>query len=775
MLPPLPDESVENLFPELDDLDSIKSESDQGHLLPSVSKTEANGFSNPTMPSWLSDSEDQDAPDPFSALLAGTPTFAGHLARSNSDVLENSSSATTGNEEAAEIPDLNAFDIDFSIPKADLEESQNTISTPYEENESTLPLSAKAGLEDSTNSRPGTVKIAKTEKIQKAEIQTEQTNHANINSEETTKLTQTPLPVNNVLQPMEHVEATGTTPTAVEQPLNQTQEQAKKQNKIFFGTCGVNKEGLIQILASVKNESQNVWNNCQLSLEKPKKVRKVKCSHTPKIISKKLVWSLTELQKDQSFQVCILIEKTEDTKYLINKRVQFEFEYEYNEQNTSEKQNHAEQAFADNIFASNSTNELEMQSDVVDSIQRSLTLRNLSWKVRNENKSLGYGPFEIQIAVENIGMFASTDVSFQAKDLANQSVYQSQVVDIQSAQQLEFSIPITQTQIGVNDFQIELLKNGKVTESKTVKFTISAPQVEVMITAEKSCELDESTRISVQVINSTDSPLTGFELQITTSEEFQLQNSELNANPSQSQSQDSQAKSQKFQLKELGEHRFDFEILGVMPGAGKVTAKVKTAWGEVLQSTELITCQLSRKSDNALDDLLAIFKSNERKAKIKNEPTISASKVVDTSNKERHILFQLGEMAYTVKLSEVKEVMREPKLSVVPGMPNWVSGVTNVRGEIATIVDLPKFLDLDSSTNGRRALLLCSTSEGLIGFLVNEVNGIKRFQPHDVQQEISDNTEKLTPFMTGIAELNDRLLPVLDLKKLAETLETMAA
>jgi hypothetical protein len=63
----------------------------------------------------------------------------------------------------------------------------------------------------------------------------------------------------------------------------------------------------------------------------------------------------------------------------------------------------------------------------------------------------------------------------------------------------------------------------------------------------------------------------------------------------------------------------------------------------------------------------------------------------ESAEQMRAIVFALGDVHYAVDARYVNEVVRQPEITAVPGLPAWVRGVTNLHGEIMSVVDLAPF------------------------------------------------------------------------------------
>ena len=61
-------------------------------------------------------------------------------------------------------------------------------------------------------------------------------------------------------------------------------------------------------------------------------------------------------------------------------------------------------------------------------------------------------------------------------------------------------------------------------------------------------------------------------------------------------------------------------------------------------------------------------------------------------NREQFIRFYLNDILLAIPLKSALEIGHRPVITPLPNLPDWLLGVSNVRGEIVSIVDLKIFL-----------------------------------------------------------------------------------
>jgi chemotaxis signal transduction protein len=93
-----------------------------------------------------------------------------------------------------------------------------------------------------------------------------------------------------------------------------------------------------------------------------------------------------------------------------------------------------------------------------------------------------------------------------------------------------------------------------------------------------------------------------------------------------------------------------------------------------------------------------------------------------------HIVFRLGEQRYAVPVGKIVELDKPPTCVVVPNTPAFVLGVTNVRGDILSVIDLRAILGISrvARTDAVRLLTIRSADgEMRTGLIVDSLQGMR--------------------------------------------------
>ncbi len=136
---------------------------------------------------------------------------------------------------------------------------------------------------------------------------------------------------------------------------------------------------------------------------------------------------------------------------------------------------------------------------------------------------------------------------------------------------------------------------------------------------------------------------------------------------------------------------------------------------------------------------------------------------------EQYLVFSLHEQEFAVKAELVQGVERPMYITPVPNVVSWVRGVVNLRGAIASVVDLRAFLGLEEvPASPRTRLLSLQTNEMVICVTVDSVSEMLPISPEHI---VSDNSHMIipqwiAPFATNYALFGNRVVVLLDVAHL---------
>lgn len=132
------------------------------------------------------------------------------------------------------------------------------------------------------------------------------------------------------------------------------------------------------------------------------------------------------------------------------------------------------------------------------------------------------------------------------------------------------------------------------------------------------------------------------------------------------------------------------------------------------------------------------------------------------------IVIRVAEHDLVVPQTEVQELIDLPACTRIPGSAPWLLGVANVRGGLLPIVGLKALIGNQvASIDQYSRVVILNDGEIPAGFVVDRVEGLRRFQTGEQQHEITrDAPERLAPFLLGGFVAGERSWLALSLRRL---------
>ena len=107
--------------------------------------------------------------------------------------------------------------------------------------------------------------------------------------------------------------------------------------------------------------------------------------------------------------------------------------------------------------------------------------------------------------------------------------------------------------------------------------------------------------------------------------------------------------------------------------------------------------------------------------------------------KNKYISFNLNNDFYCIALDYVKEVLKDSSITNVPGTPDFIEGIMNLRGDYITVINLKRFLSLpDENINEKKPVIIIKCNELKLALLIDKINELFDYQ-QSLQDEMSES------------------------------------
>ncbi len=131
--------------------------------------------------------------------------------------------------------------------------------------------------------------------------------------------------------------------------------------------------------------------------------------------------------------------------------------------------------------------------------------------------------------------------------------------------------------------------------------------------------------------------------------------------------------------------------------------------------------------------------------------------------------FRLRDEEFGVDIGSVREITKVADITHIPEAPSFVYGVTNLRGQVITVIDLARQFGLSPQQElPETARIVVTEIRGqTVGMLVDEVPEVLKITSENIEPAPElIQTEVRKDYIKGVGKLDNRLIILLDLEKL---------
>jgi purine-binding chemotaxis protein CheW len=132
--------------------------------------------------------------------------------------------------------------------------------------------------------------------------------------------------------------------------------------------------------------------------------------------------------------------------------------------------------------------------------------------------------------------------------------------------------------------------------------------------------------------------------------------------------------------------------------------------------------------------------------------------------------FRLGGLLFGIDVLDVQEVLYHAEITPVPHAPGSVSGLINLRGQIATALDLRSRLgeDHEAGPSQSPTHVVVRSSHEPVSLVVDRIGDVLDIEPDRFEEPPSSMHDEMARAIVGAYRLDDEILLILDVDQLVE-------
>lgn len=136
---------------------------------------------------------------------------------------------------------------------------------------------------------------------------------------------------------------------------------------------------------------------------------------------------------------------------------------------------------------------------------------------------------------------------------------------------------------------------------------------------------------------------------------------------------------------------------------------------------------------------------------------------------EQLVVFELVNETYGVDINRVQSIIQMQEITYVPGAPQFIEGVINLRGAVVPVVDLRTRFELAHRDGQEGVVVIVELEEHQIGVIVDAVTDVTMVSEESIEPPSPLLAGVDTAYLRGIGKWgvnNDKMVILLDLDRI---------
>lgn len=139
----------------------------------------------------------------------------------------------------------------------------------------------------------------------------------------------------------------------------------------------------------------------------------------------------------------------------------------------------------------------------------------------------------------------------------------------------------------------------------------------------------------------------------------------------------------------------------------------------------------------------------------------------DIAGGREFLTFRLGAEEYGIDILKVQEIRGYDTVTQIANSPDFIKGVTNLRGIIVPIIDLRLKFNLGRADYDQfTVVIILNLSDRVVGIVVDSVSDVLSLTSDHIRPAPEFGSAVDTRYVTGIGALDSRMLILVDIERL---------
>ncbi|MBI9056079.1 MAG: purine-binding chemotaxis protein CheW [Bacteroidales bacterium] len=140
-------------------------------------------------------------------------------------------------------------------------------------------------------------------------------------------------------------------------------------------------------------------------------------------------------------------------------------------------------------------------------------------------------------------------------------------------------------------------------------------------------------------------------------------------------------------------------------------------------------------------------------------------------NENQFVTFKIEEEKYAINVFKTREILEVPDITKVPGMPEMIRGVINIRGEVVPVLDLKqKFGGVKTEFKQDTAIIVTELEKDgesiPVGLLVDAAHEVVTLESDQIEPPPKMGVFIDNNFILGMGKIDETFIIILNIDKI---------
>lgn len=139
----------------------------------------------------------------------------------------------------------------------------------------------------------------------------------------------------------------------------------------------------------------------------------------------------------------------------------------------------------------------------------------------------------------------------------------------------------------------------------------------------------------------------------------------------------------------------------------------------------------------------------------------------EDTQKGKYLIFSIDDENYGIEIQYVTEIIGIQTITEVPGLPDYVKGIINLRGKIIPVMDVRLRFNKETREYNDRTCIIVVDIQGMsVGLIVDSVSEVVTINDSDISEVPHMNQSYKNRYVKNIGKIGNEVRLLLDCDKL---------